>query len=395
MNIRDKKIFGTLFFSIFSAATGIGIVVPLLPVYAHDLGASGLYISFIFGAFSFSRMFLVPYFGKISDKNGRKPYIVAGLFGYSVISLAFIFSNSVESLIGIRFLQGIASAMIMPVTQAYIGDITPPGKEGLCMGMFNMSMFLSLSIGPLIGGAMSDHFSLDTSFAVMGGLSFIGFLLSLFLLPPKTSERAVNRDTEPIEWKTLLKDKEIAGLFIFRFVYITCVGIIWCFLPVFADTEFGLSSFSIGILVMLAVFISGLLQVPMGFVADRVNKKLMVVAGGLVVVCAIYAYTLTTGFWGIFWAGILYGIGGGISTPPLMALAVIKGNRTHSMGSVMGLLTLAHSVGMLTGSVLAGLSMDFFGLRHAFPLGSVIMFAGVVFFVFCTHRLKDYQDHPF
>ncbi len=79
--------------------------------------------------------------------------------------------------------------------------------------------------------------------------------------------------------------------------------------------------------------------------------------------------------------------------PPLMALAVIKGNTTHSMGSVMGLLTLAHSVGMLAGSLLAGLSMDFFGLRQAFPLGSAIMFAGVVLFVFFTHRLKDYQVH--
>ena len=45
----DKKIFGTLFFSIFAAVTGVGIVVPLLPVYAHELGAGGLVIGFIFG----------------------------------------------------------------------------------------------------------------------------------------------------------------------------------------------------------------------------------------------------------------------------------------------------------------------------------------------------------
>jgi hypothetical protein len=57
MNANDRKIFGTLFFSIFAAVTGVGIVVPLLPVYAHDLGASGLYIGLIFGAFSLSRTF--------------------------------------------------------------------------------------------------------------------------------------------------------------------------------------------------------------------------------------------------------------------------------------------------------------------------------------------------
>ncbi|MCK4605394.1 MAG: MFS transporter, partial [Deltaproteobacteria bacterium] len=112
MNSSDKKIFITIFFSIFTSVTGVGIVVPLLPVYAHDLGASGLYISLIFGAFSLSRTFLLPYFGRISDKKGRKPFIVAGLLGYTLVSIAFMFSADVNSLIIVRFLQGIASAMI-------------------------------------------------------------------------------------------------------------------------------------------------------------------------------------------------------------------------------------------------------------------------------------------
>ena len=59
MERLDKKIFGTLFFSIFAAVTGVGVVVPLLPIYAHDLGASGLYIGLIFGAFS--EVYLNPY----------------------------------------------------------------------------------------------------------------------------------------------------------------------------------------------------------------------------------------------------------------------------------------------------------------------------------------------
>ena len=114
----DKKIFGTLFFSIFAAVTGVGIVVPLLPVYAHGLGASGLYIGLIFGSFSLSRTFFLPYFGRKSDQSGRKHLIVTGLGGYTLISIAFIFSNNVETLIAIRFLQGIASSMMMPVIQA-------------------------------------------------------------------------------------------------------------------------------------------------------------------------------------------------------------------------------------------------------------------------------------
>ena len=72
MQKLDKLIFTTLFFSIFATITGVGIVVPLLPVYAHDLGAGGLYIGLIFGAFSLSRVFFLPYFGKGFFGDGRQ-----------------------------------------------------------------------------------------------------------------------------------------------------------------------------------------------------------------------------------------------------------------------------------------------------------------------------------
>ncbi len=184
MNSFNKKIFGTLFFSIFATVTGVGIVIPLLPIYARDMGASGLYIGLIFGSFSLSRTFFLPYFGRLSDKKGRKPFIVIGLFTYALISLAFILSHSVESLIVLRFIQGITSALILPVTQAYVGDITPKGREGFTMGVFNMSIFLGLSIGPLIGGWVYDRFNLQATFVSMGFLALIGFFFSLFLLPP-------------------------------------------------------------------------------------------------------------------------------------------------------------------------------------------------------------------
>lgn len=389
MTKLDKKIFGTLFFSIFAAVTGVGIVVPLLPVYAHDLGASGLYIGLIFGAFSLSRTFFLPYFGRMSDKKGRKPFIVIGLFAYAFISIAFVFSRNVETLIAIRFIQGIASAMIMPVTQAYIGDTTIEGSEGLAMGLFNMSVFWGLSIGPLIGGVINDRFGLHMAFISMGFLAFAGFFLSLCLLPPTRSEHVVGHGKEPIAWKRLLEDRDIAGLFLFRLGYTACIGMIWGFLPVFADSEFSLSSSSVGILVMLGVFVSGLMQAPMGYMADRVNRKAMVIAGGLITGFAILSFDWASGFWDLFLANVLFGLGGGISMPALMALVVSKGNRTEAMGSVMGLMTMAHSVGMLAGAVLAGAMMDIFHLRQAFSLGAIFMILSILIFFLCTCHNKE------
>jgi DHA1 family multidrug resistance protein-like MFS transporter len=380
MEKLDKKIFFTLFFAIFATVTGVGIVVPLLPVYAHDLGASGLYIGMIFGAFALARTFFLPYFGRLSDKKGRKPLIVPGLFAYMVISLAFIVFQDINALLLIRFFQGIASAMLMPIIQAYVGDITPAGNEGFTMGLFNMSMFFGLSIGPLLGGVIHDRFSLQTSFSCMGLLAMIGFFLCLFLLPPTRSEKYITNGKTPSAWKQLLFDKNIMSIFLFRFAHTLCIGIIWGFLPLYANLEFSLTSSSIGILIMVSVLVSGSIHVPMGLLADRVNKKLMILIGGFIVSGAILSFEWVHGFWGMLFASIFFGIGGGVAMPALMAIAVLKGNQTNAMGSVMAILTLAHSVGMFSGSLIGGIMMDLYHLRAAFSLGAVSMLVSVVIF---------------
>jgi len=389
MTKLDKKIFGTLFFSIFAAVTGVGIVVPLLPIYAHDLGASGLYIGSIFGAFSLSRTIFLPYFGQLSDKQGRKPFIVPGFLAYAVISVAFIFSKAVTTLIAIRFFHGIASAMLMPVIQAYIGDITPNGREGWTMGLFNMSLFLGLSLGPLLGGIIKDTFSLQASFICMGLLAFIGFLLSFWLLPPTHTERVTLSSNNSFSWKTLIFDRHLIGLFFFRFGYVACVGIIWGFIPLYADIEFSVSSSLIGVLITLGVFISGLIHVPMGYLADLISKKLMVVVGGLMVSYAIFSFEWAHHLKDLIVATVVFGLGGGIAMPALMAMAVLKGSKINAMGSTMALMTVGHSLGMLTGALLGGMMMDWFQLRWAFPLGAVVMMICIGLFSTGTYSKKN------
>ncbi|MBT8332531.1 MAG: MFS transporter [Deltaproteobacteria bacterium] len=392
MNPGDKKIFVTLFFSIFVTVTGVGIVIPLLPVYAHELGASGFYIGMIFGSFSLARTFFLPYFGRLSDRKGRKPLIVPALLAYATISLGFIVFKDIHALIALRFLQGIASAMLMPIIQAYIGDITPPGNEGFTMGLFNMSMFCGLSIGPFLGGFIHDRFSLQTSFTCMGLLALIGFFLSLLLLPPTHSEKYLRSGKSPVDWKKLISERDIASIFLFRFSHILCIGIIWAFLPLYAKIKYNASSSTIGILIMLGVLVSGALHVPMGYLADKIEKRWMVAAGGLIVAGAIFAFEWVPDLTGLIWASIFFGIGGGIAVPPLMAIGVLKGNETDSMGSVMAILTLAHSLGMLCGSLIGGLMMDVFELNAAFPLGAAVMTLTVVIFLFSTRTRKRLSD---
>ena len=377
---HDTKIFNVLFFSIFASVTGVGIVVPLLPVYARDLGGSGFAIGMLFGSFSIARTLFIPFFGRASDRRGRKPFIVGGMLGYALISLAYVAADSVPTLVILRFFQGFASAMMMPVLQAYVGDITPEGREGFTMGHFNLATFAGLSLGPLMGGVISDHWDIDAAFVMMGLLALFGFLACTLLLPPTRFETALRRGTPPIAWRRLARDAGIRSLFAFRLAYTAGIGVIWGFLPVYADQRFQPGAAAIGLLIMTGILVSGLLHMPMGYLADRMNKAYMVIGGGLVASAALLGFTWADSFTAMLLGSAVFGLGGGIAMPALMGLAVQRGAHVDAMGSVMSLLTLAHSLGMLAGALLAGMAMDWFDLSWAFPVGSVIMIGGLAAF---------------
>ena len=256
------------------------------------------------------------------------------------------------------------------------------------MGLFNMSLFFGLSVGPLAGGYINDHVNLKAAFACMGTLALVGALLSLLLLPATRDEAGLRKGRQPVRWKTIIGDRVIIGLFAFRLAYTSGIGIIWGFLPVLADADFHLSSSQIGILVMLGVLVSGLIQAPMGYLADRFNRKIMVVAGGILAGIAVFSYQLAGSHAQLFVGSILFGLGGGTAMPAVMAVAVLKGHQSEAMGSVMAVLTVAHSLGMLLGALLAGLMMDWFNLRHAFGLGAGWMMLGLTVFLICVRRIS-------
>ncbi len=378
----NVKIFITLFMAVFVTATGAGLVAPLLPVYAHELGAGGLQIGLIFGAFSLTRTLFVPYFGKRSDRKAKKPLLTAGLFIYFMVSFLFMISRSVEMLIVLRLGQGFASAMILPVAQAYIGEITPAHKEGRIMGLFNVSLYAGLSAGPFMGGLVKDWFSIQASFLGMGGLTFLGFVLCLMFLPAEAvaGKYGAPESRRPVPYMKLLKIPSVFSLFAFRVCFTTCIGITWAFLPLLANTRLALSSSAIGIVVMINVLIAGILQVPMGYLADRFGKKTLTISGGILAILAVLYLDRAQSFWELFLANGIFGIAGGVSFPAIMAIGVIEGRRTQAMGSIMGLLALGHSLGMLAGPVLAGILLDFFPFSTIFIFGAIILILGTGIF---------------
>ncbi|OPX40010.1 MAG: MFS transporter [Desulfobacteraceae bacterium 4484_190.1] len=387
------KIFITLFLSVFVTTMGAGIIAPLLPVYTHELGGTAFEISLIFGAFSLTRSIFVPYFGKLSDQKGMKPFLTSGLFIYFIMSISYAYARDVNTLIFIRLGQGFASAMIFPVAQAYVGMITPLRQEGRIMGIFNMSLYGGLCAGPLIGGIIKDWFSLEYSFFSMGALTLSGFLLCLVFLPPEKQTQQEHKQVtkKTVPYLTLLKNPMIFSLFMFRACFTTCIGITWAFLPLLADMKYGFSSSAIGILVSINVFVSAIFQLPMGYLSDRFNKKIFVTAGGIIGTIAIYYINQASSFVEFAIANAVLGLAGGISFPAIMALGVIEGRRNKAMGSLMGLLSLGHSIGMLTGPLLAGALIDIFSFGIVFNSGAVILCVGTLLFIGNKNAWKIYQ----
>ncbi|MDH3329345.1 MAG: MFS transporter, partial [Desulfobulbaceae bacterium] len=151
-----RQVFGTLLLSVMIALLGIGIIVPVMPVFAVSLGAGGLALGMIIAAFSLTRAILQPVVGNLSDRLGRKGFLVSGLLIYSLVGIILPEADSVVNLIAIRAFHGIGSAMIVPVAMAYVGDMAPLGQEGRYMGMLNIAIFIGIGGGPLFGGLFTD-----------------------------------------------------------------------------------------------------------------------------------------------------------------------------------------------------------------------------------------------
>ncbi len=376
-----RKVFPVLALSIFSSMLGVGIISPLLPLYAENLGATGIWLGVIFASFFVTRALFMPLIGKLSDRWGRKPFVSLGLLVYSVISLGYIWAGSVSQLTLVRLIQGTAAGMVIPISLAYIGDISPRGEEGRWMGYFNAAFFTGFGLGPLMGGALSDHFGMHTAFSVMGGLNFLAFLTtSLFL--PETERREEGSSSS---FRGILQSDLFKGLFSFRLSYALGRGIFTVFLPIFASIYLGLSPTAIGLLIAINILLMSTLQVCSGRMADRLNRKAMVILGGFVSLAYLALIPLAQDFWKLLGLCILGGLGGVISLPAASALVVEEG-RKFGMGASMGAFAMAFSIGMAAGPIISGGIVDLTSVQSAFYFAAAAGLLGTVLFAWLSRQ---------
>ena len=382
----EKQIFTVLFIAVFATMLGTGIIEPFMAIYAKDLGANGLMIGLIFGSFTLSRAILTPLIGRISDFKGRKNLLLVGLAGYTILSFFYAVATSTTSLVIVRILHGLASAMVLPISMAYIGDIAPKNQEGKYLGTFTIAFFIGLAFGPIIGGALHDIWHMDAAFYAMGAISFLSLLLLIFMLP----EINAHKNIKPSSFKTILKNKTMQAMLIFRVMNAYGIATLMGFLPLIAE-RINVTIFQIGFVVSANLLASSLFQRYFGIVADKSDKVAMMVAGSVMMLIALALMPLSAGFYTLLLFNILMGLGSAISIPAGSAITAQLGKKL-GMGSVMGLFNTAFGIGGGIGPIIAGLIMLVTSLAFVFVSSAVIVLAGTIIFYYLMKNNFEYKN---
>lgn len=362
----EKQILVTVLFTVFTAMLGVGVIIPVMPLFATGLGATGFTLGFIIAAFSVTRGLLQPIVGSWSDTWGRKGFLITGLTIFAIVGLLVPKATSVLDLIFIRSFQGVGSAMIVPIAMAYMGSLAPEGQEGRYMGYLNIALFCGIGCGPILGGVVADQWGLASVFYVMAALSTCALTLVIVNMPYNTQHEAASPLGLLHNLKKMLGRRKTMGMLIARFSTMIMMVPTMAFLPLLVSSQHKATGMQIGLIIACRTFVNAILQVPFGKLADRYSKVLLLMIGcscmGVVII------TIPSGR-SIPMMVVLYmflGLGEAVIWPVLGALATEEGRAHYGQGTMMGVFNLAMSAGVFSGAILAGISMDVLGIQWAF-----------------------------
>ena len=399
---RDIKtrIIVVISLSVFISLVGIGMVVPILSVYADTLGASSFWIGVVFAAFSFSRTICMPVFGRLSDRYEKKHMMAAGLFFYAIISLGYIIAPTVVLLTIVRFVHGIASAMIAPVAMAYLGGIAGKGEEARIMSRFQASMLFGFGAGPLMGGVIYDLFGFSASFYALMAFSALACVTVVLFLPEERGILACNtaggkgfmtqgvgkdgketRETPESRraLRSLLSNPLYGGTMLISFVSEFGMIAILVFIPLFVPL-LGISPAGAGLIISLNVFVAGILQMAFGRIGDRTNRWLLIIPGALIFAVSLAIFPACTTLTGFLLVSFVNAIGALFFFPAVSA-TMVEAGRTYGMGTTMGIYNSVRGASGIIAPLAGGLIADALGLEAVFHLvgGFIAAGAGVFF----------------
>jgi DHA1 family multidrug resistance protein-like MFS transporter len=383
-----NRAFVVVWLAVLISIAGIGMVSPLLPKFAEDMGATGTWLGLIFSGYAFTQVPLMPVVGRLSDRFGKKLFLSVGLLLYVVAAAGYLWAPGYHELFIFRLVSGAGAAMVIPTAYAYIGDLTPQGREGRYMGIFNIAMVAGYGVGPMLGGLVYDSYGMHAAFASMCIMSGAGFLVVLLFLPGGTPRARPAPVEEPsFSFTPLFKDSTMRAIIIYMLAWGLAYGAVATFLPLFMTEVRGTSLAQVGIVLSVRSVLNGMLNYPYGWLADRLNRAFLVTVGLAMMAAGVCLIPWVGGFVGILILFAAMGIVETVAMPAGNAITVDTGRRL-GMGSVMSLFNMANSSAVIVGAMVGATIESSVGITWVFPAAAGAVAVGAVAFNLFMRRAK-------
>lgn len=338
--------------------------MPVLPFYAKEYGASGLVLGLLLMGYAAAQFVCAPLWGRLSDRIGRRPVLVATIAGTALALLALGLARSLAWLFAARILAG-AFAANVSVASAYIADATDESERTRWMGMLGASFGIGFVLGPAIGGLLAPY-GYHVPLLAAAGLAALNWVHALISLrePEKNADAPPDAAAagEPrsawADRSRVLRDPLVRRLCTANLVFSIAVAQLETIFAFFVSDRFGYDAFHVAwILVGMAVVMGGVQGGGMKALSARYSDRALAIAGACVLAAS---FALAPAMPSVGWlVAALVGsaLGRAILQPALMSMTSLAAS-VRERGAVMGAFQSSASLARVIGPVAAGALYD-------------------------------------
>jgi MFS family permease len=359
----DYKRMLPLMFAVFVNIAGFSLILPLLPFYGKLFGAGAFEVALLFAAYSLGNVFGEIFWGRQSDKWGRRAVLVATTTGAAITYVAFAYAPGLWLAIGIRIVNGFFGGTLS-VAQGFLADASQPEKRAKAMGLFGASFSLGFAFGPVIGGllagagtTLADFHAPILAAAVLSAVTAVWSLLGLRdARAPLGKAAPLPRYAEAMRY--VAAHGLLTRLFVISFFGIAAFASMEAVYGLWTKANFGWTAEDLGF-AFIAIGAGGLI-IQLFFLQPLVTRfgEGRVITAGLAVLAAsmLLQPILREAYVAVALMGTLM-MGHSLAFPTSGSLT----SRTapvERQGSVMGLLMASNAVGRIVAPPLFGLIYD-------------------------------------
>lgn len=377
-----RKPLALIFLTIAVDLIGFGMIVPLLPLYAQHFGASAAWIAFLLASYSLMQFVFAPLWGRLSDRLGRRPVLLASIGGNVAALLLYAWAPTYGWLLAARLLAGLCTANIS-VANAYVADVTAPEDRAKGMGLVGAAFGIGFVIGPFLGGELS-RWGFATPALAAAGLGACNWLGAFAWLPeslPAAQRRQARRlGVWRERWRLLRATRGSHVVLGLIFLQVLGFSMLEMALVLFANRRLGFEARGCGRIfayvgIVMVVVQGGLI----GRLTRRWGERRLVQSGLLVLAIGLAAVPLTpSGAWGfLLMAMTMLAVGQGLTGPALSSL-LSRQAPAGAQGEMLGLSQSLSALARVVGPQTAGLLFEYGGENLPFYSGSALVVAAWV-----------------